>query len=30
MFKDIVTEGFKRGHEFKITNVQKQIEFDFA
>ena len=30
MFEDIVTEGFKRGHEFEITNVQKKIEFDFA
>ena len=30
MFEDIVTEGFKRGHEFKIANVQKKTEFDFA
>ena len=30
MFKDIVTERFKRGHEFEIINVQKKTEFDFA
>ena len=30
MFEDIVTKGFKRGHEFKITNVPKKTEFDFA
>ena len=30
MFEDIVTKGFKRDHEFEITNVQKRTEFDFA
>ena len=30
MFEDIVTKGFKRGHEFEITNVQKKTKFDFA
>ena len=30
MFEDIVTEGFKRGHEFEITNIQNKTTFDFA
>ena len=30
MFEDVVTKGFKRGHEFEITNVQKKTKFDFA
>ena len=30
VFEDIVIEGFKRGHDFEITNVQKKRDFDFA
>ena len=30
VFEDIVIEGFKRGHEFEVTNVQKKKDFDFA
>ena len=30
VFEDIVVKGFQRGHEYKITNVQKKSEFDFA
>ena len=29
-FEDIVIEGFKRGHEYEVTNVQKKRDFDFA
>ena len=30
IFEETVIEGFKRGHEYKITNVQKKTKFDFA
>ena len=30
VFEDIVIEGFKRGHEYEVTNVQKKKDFDFA
>ena len=30
VFEDIVIEGFKRGHEYGVTNVQKKRDFDFA
>ena len=30
VFEDIVIEGFKRGHEYEVTNVQKKRDFDFA
>ena len=30
VFKDIVIEGFKRGHEYEIIDVQKKREFYFA
>ena len=30
VFEDIVIEGFKRSHEYEITNVQKKRDFDFA
>ena len=30
VFEDIVIEGFKRGHEYEVTNVQKKRYFDFA
>ena len=30
VFEDIVVEGFKRGHEYEVTNVQKKKDFDFA
>ena len=30
IFEDIVIEGFKRGHEYEVTNVQKKKDFDFA
>ena len=30
IFEDIVIEGFKRGHEYEVTNVQKKEDFDFA
>ena len=30
VFEDIVIEGFKRGHEYEVTNVQKKKDFDFG
>ena len=30
VFEDIVIEGFKRGHEYEVTNVQKKKDFDFV
>ena len=30
VFEDIVIKGFKRGHEYEVTNVQKKRDFDFA
>ena len=30
VLEEIVIEGFKRGHEYEITYVQKKKEFDFA
>ena len=30
MFEETIMEGFKRGFEYEVTNVQKKREFDFA
>ena len=30
VFDNIVIEGFKKGHEYEVTNVQKKRDFDFA
>ena len=30
VFEDIVNEGFKRGHEYEVTSVQKKKDFDFT